>query len=119
MKIRMGFVSNSSTSSFVLLGFDVSNAVTERAEIRKLVDRELWKENYAVLFGEESGVRSGQTVVGKFLLSISSDDYMESEEFDLDAAMTKLQSTIADVSKLRERLGANTPISIYAGTRMS
>jgi hypothetical protein len=101
MKGRSGFVSNSSTASFVLLGFDASGIDLDPEEIDDLP--------FAVLWGDEDGCPAGvERVIGKYLFRCSSDDWATSEVESLD-------DYIRDVERLHDRYGAQTPIMLWSG----
>jgi hypothetical protein len=105
MKQRKGFVANSSTASFVLVGF-VADELAEREDIYEYLE----DLNVDYLYGLEGGAPAGtKLVVGEFLLWISSDDYTaETESLDWHSVRNK-------VEELRNTLGLSTPIRIYSG----
>jgi hypothetical protein len=74
MKTRSGFVSNSSSSSYVIVGYDVSVSYEDVADKLGLEDDdELWEEFY---FNDD--------VFGVSLASISSDDGDVIESIDMN-----------------------------------
>jgi len=101
MKGRSGFVSNSSTASFVLLGFDATGIDLDREEVEDMP--------FSVLWGSEDGCPDGvEQVIGKYLFRCSSDDWASSE-------VEPLEDYIRDVERLSDRFGAQTPIMLWSG----
>ena len=94
MKARKGFVSNSSTSSFVFVGFIGDNLNFEDPwEAAEKVGCDL-------LYGEEDGLPENiKCVFGKFLLQFSDEDYTEAVPFDWYTAKN-------EVEQIRNRLRA-------------
>ena len=98
MKKRTGFISNSSTASFVLLGFDVTDLGIKDPD-----------PNDGLYGGDEGGCPPGvDTVIGKFIFKCSSDDYAESEVIDLEPLMVEVQA-------IREKYGSTQPIKLWTG----
>jgi hypothetical protein len=115
MKTRNGFVSNSSTSSFVLVGVDISHLAPK--ENNKVFYefchqiREKYENKFGVLYGSEQGLGDYQVVIGKMIADIYSDDNcLESEIIDI-------QKVVDDVKELD--LAKDLPVRIFMGTRMS
>ncbi len=127
MKIRSGFVSNSSSSSFVLIGIELpreGNSIEELTE-RLLTKEELdelvgsdWStadedEKHDVMYndlpvdildGDDSGAPRGKTLVGK-RIRINNEDPVE-DSF-----------VLADIIKDLENRGLDTNnIKLYVGT---
>ncbi len=136
MKIRNGFVSNSSTSSFLICGVVIDTFINEEAEEKfmekfcKVIlndeEREMIKnskypddEKYeliqcgendlkiAYVSGEDGGAPRGKAIVGKSF-SVSEGDYMEIGLDELDGVKEKLKE-----------LGLKGPVKLIIGTRMS
>jgi len=107
MKTRLGFVSNSSTASFVLVGFVADELVEQFGD--EIYER-LEDLNVDYLYGLEGGAPRGtELVIGEYLLYISSDDYAaETDSIDWHSIRNK-------VEELRNELGLSTPIRIYSG----
>lgn len=102
MKRRIGFVSNSSSASYCILGFDVSELEYDEVYNTAI--------GLTLLNGDLDGLEEGQIVVGETLLWVSNDG---------DVADTKSYSVPLDTSKIeamRKHFGINTPIKLYFGT---
>ena len=104
MKTRIGFVSNSSTSSFVILGYKVT-----REEIKNMTDDE--REDFYDRNDTLSDGYSGTCWVGEVLVKGRDDEMMPQLEFSLEELQEK-----ADV--LCKKYGCEIDkIKIYTGTR--
>lgn len=133
MKVRSGFVSNSSTSSFVLVGFEVDktyNAEKFLDDLQIEYDTEAEDEdvledniNEAVcslrkdkgicfLESSEDGAPKGKKIVGILIAETSSQDSYLGENDVL------IQGLLEEIDALKEKLNAkNSPTSIYTGAR--
>jgi hypothetical protein len=108
MKFRPGFVSNSSTASFVLLGFDASSLKFDDGDGPYYFCEEM---NADYLWGMEGGAPTEDSlIIGKFITYIHSDDYTsECELVDLDAIQKEVES-------FRVKCGLeNQPIKLWKG----
>lgn len=121
MKLRADFVTNSSTASYVVLGFKIKDGEFDYARALKklgVTDVEeavFWDALYgldcAVLHGREDGLPSDdEHVVGKYIAYFSDDGYA-------DPAEIRLRNVFKPVRDLRERLGLITRIKLYIGTK--
>lgn len=107
MKIRSGFVSNSSSSSFVIMGVKVN-----KKNIMGDSEESFWefmedkKCDYANL-----DERSGEYAIGIKLAEVRSDDFgIEQDVWDIEEVIMK-------VDKIKKEFGLeNLPTKIYTGT---
>ena len=105
MKIRNGFVSNSSSSSFVIAGIKIPNTALSPEKRDELYD------DGVIVTGSDDGIPKGFLVVGKFLADVHSDDsYLDYGEFPLD----KIAQLIAEVE---EKTGLTGEKGVFTGTR--
>ena len=126
MKTRNGFVSNSSSSSFVVLGFEANLSYEEMykkligtpdQDNRDIDDIDLadklydfFQENNIVLYGECSGVSHdliGFEIAGQ-------EDYMIKSA---SCSFPDLKVLFDVVGLLKEKLGVDSEIKLYTGTR--
>ena len=106
MKTRLGFVSNSSTSSFVVIGFryDDYPGLEENSNY--------YKKGFTVLQGTDDGIPEGQVVVGKQIAGWSDDDS------DNKSLSQKELEEIVEQVKIFFNIPKDKQWSIYTGTCM-
>jgi hypothetical protein len=106
MKRRLGFVSNSSSSSFVAIGFKVDEELSDEAR------DELEQFDCSVLSGYEGGVKDGEIVVAKIFAT--GDEYLEYSENSLPEILHHFEEVRAIAGeKYKDR-----EIKFFTGTRM-
>lgn len=106
MKVRNGFVSNSSTSSFILIGFKYQCKNEEESD-------KLYRTSLDSLGQEDYPLLENEILLGK-MYSWSSDEEVPSTEVDFPA-------TVKEIQNLCEKNGIAYPreFKIFMGTRLS
>lgn len=130
MKTRLGFVSNSSSSSFVVLGFTVPKGSVSQEEValklgmvteekikewKYLEDevRELFYKRGSPYYCEESGdggAPKGRTLIGITIADVSNEEGLQEKEINFNEILTQAE-------ELRIKLGIEIPLRLYTGTR--
>jgi len=102
MRIRNGFVSNSSSSSFIVFGIKVTEAQVKKWEASMIKIRELGDEFDLYEFCESIGTPAhsinGKYVIGHTIAQFYDDDMPEEEEADIQKIMRS--NEIQELSKI-------------------
>ena len=104
MKLKTGFVSNSSTTSFVIVGFPHPADSMDDEDFEMSVD---WVD------GDDVEIPGNLVIIGKYIAKQSSEDW------GLETAVFDWQSLVDDVNQIRANLGSDEPVKIYRGTMCS
>lgn len=106
MKIRQGFVSNSSSSSFVVAGVQLSEqwwkSLSEDA-------RDHFYNNHTVLLGSDDGVDDGTVVIGDGLASFDEFDTEFISVDEINASINSMMGALDGGDVLKQ--------GIFTGTR--
>jgi len=117
MKVRQGFVSNSSSSSFVVVGYAIKTEELEKISEDKDIDiyDEIYDSGFRYLCSGDNDTPEGCDIIGKDIASM--DEYfMKKGEISLED-LSKKATKVKD--KLKE-LGIDIKdikAKIYTGTR--
>lgn len=134
MKVRTGFVSNSSSSSFVAVGFDVGDIDIEKVleamgvdetwnkELEeKYGDKEQWLEEtlfeqanamgMSILNGSDDGVGEDEKILCDFIAD--GDEYETSK-----TPLSQLEDGFAGLKEIKEKLDIDVELYMYSGIRM-
>jgi len=116
MKTRKGFVSNSSSSSFLLAGYELSRDSVEKIK-NKDEDAFYDIDDFRILDGSEDGV-GDKVVAGDLIFDISSDDsFIETNIMLLEDINKRMQNVKEKILEYGfEIIGEG---KLYAGTRMT
>jgi hypothetical protein len=119
MKFKNGFVSNSSTSSFVVLGYKIDDTLENQKKIVQVVNKknlddqdeiyvELWnlKDGFTYYSGGDDGIEEGKALVGVGK-SFNEEEYI-ALDLDIDEVMSKIK-----------QLGFDGKVKLFAGIRYS
>jgi len=121
MKVHLDFVTNSSTASYVMLGFEIPKDFDFFRAVERLGRGDFDPDEAEDLFYEvvvrkdfhadvlhEDGLARGQHVIGKFIARVCSDDCAGSKIVDFADFQESVEA-------MRERLGLDTPVKVYTG----
>jgi hypothetical protein len=116
MNKRKGFVSNSSTASFVIMGFDASGIFDETMYGPEFKGEDFWELaeelGFDHLYGDEGGAPKGvDYVIGRYIM------YVQSDSYSTDDGVVDLDTAREFVEKMRAHFGVeDREIKLWKGT---
>jgi len=119
LKTRLGFISNSSSSSFVVLGFSFKDDLLEDIEEYEEILEEQEAYGYiTVLRGSDDGIPDGETVLGFDLYEFDDCGQMSSANYSLHNITEKLIDLRSKIKNTLEIEDADfQEPAIFGGTR--
>lgn len=120
MKLRNGFVSNSSSSSFVAIGFFLTQEEQEAVEeglYKTIEDNGLY-----FYFGDEGGLKRGEVAIGKEIYTVRSEDMGITESrFSLSEINNEIIKEASKVKEFLKEQGVEltSEPKLFSGTRSS
>ncbi len=109
-KIRQGFVSNSSSSSFVLAGIQIKQDSIDNDTLENL-----YEKDFSVRFPGEDGAPEKCYLIGTELASFDDDDYSEGSHFSLQEVLDAINKAKTAVPLKEEEYIAT---GLFTGTRV-
>ena len=117
MKTRTGFVSNSSTCSFVVMGVPIT-----RKQLDDLIDRfgepdmDAWE--FGEMLEERHGVRLESTKDdGRYNIMGIEIAHMSSEDYGLKDSKEPLANLVERIEAMKQKFGLEGETTIYTGTK--
>ena len=117
MKKRQGFVSNSSTSSFIIVGWETSRLDTSKFEDDEFDEFDYFLDDMSdmgCMYIDEGG--SVPPLIGYVLADCSNEEMMDPGETSWDEALAEVNK-VRD--KIEEKFKVEGPPKLMWGTRMS
>ena len=117
MKIKSGFVSNSSTCSFIIVGWPVVETDEEIAKVFG-VEPDSYGEIYDELYGSGKYPVHNYSDQGNFI-GVQLARWDESYELDIKMTIDELIEKLEAIKEIAKKLGVDTKTAkIYAGSFM-
>jgi hypothetical protein len=110
MKTRTGFVSNSSSSSFVIIGLTMTKKVEKKLQELYPIsdDKGSWWDELEEKTGLDVLYDEPDSHIGKLVACVSTDECLDNEE-------TPLSDLLDDIAEVRTKLETIGPIKVIQG----